>query len=120
MNALFDTNILIDYLQAVPQARQEIEFYAARYISIVTWMEVMIGADAVVEAATSEFLAGFKVIALDDPVARCAVRLRRAHRIKLPEAIIWASAQCHALLLVTRNIRDFPPDHPGVRNPYKI
>jgi len=34
--------------------------------------------------------------------------------------IIWASARHAGVLLVTRNSRDFPPDHPGVRIPYKV
>jgi len=35
-------------------------------------------------------------------------------------AIIWATAQVHGLLLITRNVRDFPPDEPGVRMPYGV
>jgi hypothetical protein len=34
--------------------------------------------------------------------------------------VIWATAQVHALLLVTRNIKDFPDGDPGVRAPYKL
>ena len=67
-----------------------------------------------------EFLAGFARIEIDDAVALRAVDLRKAHEMKLPDAIIWASAQQHALLLVTRNTKDFPANEPGVRMPYKI
>ena len=38
--------------------------------------------------------------------------------MKLPDALVRASAQAEAALLVTRNIRDFPADDPGVRVPY--
>jgi predicted nucleic acid-binding protein len=44
--------------------------------------------------------------------------VRRIRRIKLPDAIIWASAQEHGRILVTRNIKDFPATEPGVRVPY--
>jgi len=44
MKALFDTNILIDYLNAVKAAKAEIERPAERFISIITWMEVLAGA----------------------------------------------------------------------------
>jgi len=120
VKALFDTNILIDYLSAVPQARGELERYSGRAISIVTWMEVLIGAAPAVEAGTRAFLAGFEVIALDEAIAERAVTLRREHRVKLPDAVVWATAEAHSLLLVTRDGKDFPADRPGIRIPYSL
>ena len=32
---------------------------------------------------------------------------------------IWATAQVHSMLLVSRNTKDFPADAPGVRVPYR-
>jgi len=120
VRALFDTNILIDYLNAVPQARAEIQRYTGKAISIITWMEVMAGANRDLEAATRSFLSGFDVVAVDEQVAERAVSLRRSRRIKFPDAVIWASAQAHAMLLVTRNTKDFPADDPGIRAPYRL
>jgi len=60
------------------------------------------------------------VIELDRAVAERAVTLHRQHRVKLPDAIVWASARVHAMLLVTRDTRDFPEDDPGVRVPYTL
>jgi hypothetical protein len=60
---------------------------------------VMTNAPAAVERATRDFLDGFTLIELDQAVALRAVALRRDHRLKLPDAIIWASAQVHAMLL---------------------
>ncbi len=119
VKALFDTNILIDYLNAVTEARDELARFDTPSISIITWMEVLIGARSDVEAATRGFLDRFRIIAVDATVAEAAVRLRREHRIKLPDAIIWATAETSGLLLVTRNTKDFPEDHPGVRVPYQ-
>ncbi|MBB4228015.1 type II toxin-antitoxin system VapC family toxin [Rhizobium mongolense] len=118
VTALFDTNILIDYLNAIPEARDELDRYGRRAISIITWMEVLIGANPDVEAATRSFLNNFRIIAVDNAIAEGAVRLRQRHRIKLPDAIIWSTADTHALLLVTRNTKDFPGDNPGIRVPY--
>lgn len=118
VKALFDTNILIDYLNAVPEAEAELQRHQRRAISIVTWMEVMVGAMPPVAAVTRTFLSGFDLIALDRTVAECAMGLRQTHRIKLPDAIIWASADVHSMLLVTRNTKDFPADLPGIRVPY--
>ncbi|MFT4182746.1 MAG: type II toxin-antitoxin system VapC family toxin [Rhizobium sp.] len=120
VGALFDTNILIDHLNAIPEARKEIERFENRAISIITWMEVMAGASADLIEPTRRFLEGFNVIALDDGIANRAVVLRRAHRIKLPDAVIWATAQTTDRLFVTRNTKDFPPDDPGVREPYTL
>jgi len=44
MKALFDTNILIDYLNGNEAARIELAHYAQPLISSITWMEVMVGA----------------------------------------------------------------------------
>lgn len=120
MKALFDTNILIDYLSARPQARTELKRYSEKAISIITWMEVMIGAEAPLEAQTRAFLGGFELVGVTPSIADRAVALRRASKIKLPDAIIWASAQAGNLLLVTRNTKDFPPNDPGIRIPYVI
>jgi predicted nucleic acid-binding protein len=49
-----------------------------------------------------------------------AVQLRRTHRIRLPDAIIWATAQTKEVILVTRNTKDFDPDWEGVHLPYTI
>ncbi|MGB9118332.1 MAG: hypothetical protein WCC91_24240 [Bradyrhizobium sp.] len=38
----------------------------------------------------------------------------------MPDAIIWATAQAHAMLLITSNTKDFSADDPGVRMLYKF
>ncbi len=120
VGALLDTNILIDHLNAVPPARAEIARYDDRAISIITWMEVMVGAKEELADATRRFLEGFEVVDLKEPIAERAVALRRQYRIKLPDAIIWATAQTTGRLLVTRNTKDFPPEDPGIREPYTL
>jgi predicted nucleic acid-binding protein len=80
----------------------------------------MVGAGNDIETATRAFLKGFDVIPLDETIAERAVDLRRSHRIRLPDAIIWATAQAKAMLLVTRNTKDFAADDPSVRLPYKL
>jgi predicted nucleic acid-binding protein len=120
VKALFDINILIDYLNAVPEARTELQRYTEKAISIITWMEVMVGADGGLEAPTRQFLRSFDLVAVDPEIAERAVGLRRGHRIKLPDAVIFATAQSRGMVLVTRNTRDFPSDDPGVRVPYKL
>lgn len=120
MKALLDTNILIDYLNGVEEARREIDLYADPIISPITWMEVMAGAAEGEDAAIRGFLARFAQPGIDADVAEAAITLRRQHRLRLPDAIIWATAKCQGALLVTRNTKDFPAEAPGVRVPYRL
>lgn len=120
VKALFDTNILIDFLRGIPAARDEVNRYEDKAISVVTWMEVMIGAPLSAERGTREFLDGFALVGLNETVAERAAMLRRQYRLKLPDAIIWASAQVEAMLLITRDAKGFPANDPGVRMPYRV
>jgi predicted nucleic acid-binding protein len=117
---LFDTNILIDYLGGIAPARDELARYREPAISIVSWMEVLIGAAAEVEPGTRRFLSRFTIVEIDRAVAERAVLVRRSSRMRLPDAIIQASAEVHAMLLVTRNTRDFDATSPSVRVPYSL
>lgn len=117
---LFDTNILIDYLRGATEARSELRRYPDKAISIISWMEVMIGAGPDVRDATRAFLGSFTVVSIDAQVAERAVSVRQTYRLKLPDAIIWASAQVHDMLLVTRDTKGFPANDPGVRVPYTL
>ena len=120
VKALFDTNVLIDYLEGRRPAQAEIRRYDDAAISIVTWIEVMVGATGDREPGTRAFLSRFDVVPLDNSIAEEAVALRRQRRIKLPDAIIWASARRSGRLLVSRNSKDFPPGDPDVRMPYSL
>lgn len=118
VKGLFDTNILIDHLNGVEAAAEELGRYDTKAISAITWMEVMAGASAGEDAVIRNWLGTFRLIPIDDAVAARAVQIRRSRRIKLPDAIIMATAHVHSLLLVTRNTKDFPANEPGVRVPY--
>ncbi|CAN5619271.1 type II toxin-antitoxin system VapC family toxin [soil metagenome] len=121
MKAVFDTNILIDYLNGIAEAARELSRYRDKLISIITWMEVLAGArDADQERFLRRFLKAFKVIHLDYAVAEEAIGIRKEQRVKLPDAIIYATARRNGCLLVTRNSKDFDPAFPDVRLPYTL
>lgn len=120
MKAVIDTNILVDYLQGREAAREELARYDRPGISLITWMEVLIGAkDEDDVQILRRFLMRFQTLPIENDVAELAVELRRTHRIRLPDAIIWATARSANRLLITRNTRDFPATDPGVRVPYE-
>jgi len=120
LRALFDTNILIDYLHGVDAAKTELARYERPAISIISWIEVLAGARSEQETDTRRFLAGFERIELSEAIADRAVDLRRSARMRVPDAIILATARVENLVLVTRNSKDFPADQPGIRLPYRI
>lgn len=120
VGALFDTNILIDYLNGIEQAKTELDKYADKAISLMTWTEVMVGVTPETENITREFLSSFINLPMDGRVSDVAVSLRQQHKIKLPDAIVWATAQASGRILVTRNTKDFSQGEPGVHVPYQI
>jgi predicted nucleic acid-binding protein len=120
MIAVFDTNIVIDSLNGIAKADAEYARYDRVLISLVTWMEVLVGEKSD-DTQLRDFLEShFEVIPLDFAIAETTVQLRRVHHIRLPDAIIWATAKVHEAVLVTRNIKDFNPKLDGIRVPYEI
>ena len=120
MIAVFDTNIVIDALNGVADADVEYDRYERVLISQVTWIEVMAGARED-EAYVRDFLeTRFETMSLDLAVAERAVALRRRYRLRLPDAVIWATAQVHGAVLVTRNTRDFDVNWDKIRVPYQL
>ena len=122
MRVVFDSNILIDHLRNVAAATEELYRYdrESKSISLITWIEVMAGATAENEDVTRGLLDEFVVLSITEDIAERSAMIRRGRRMKLPDAIIWATAQISGRMLVTRNTRDYPSDNIGVRIPYQI
>ncbi len=121
VKALFDTNILIDFLNGVSGAKREIERYDQPAISLISWMETLAGVkDSEEGKMVRGFLRHFDVRPITEPIAEQAVRVRRDEGLRLPDAIIYATASEMGCLLVTRNTRDFSTRDPMVRVPYRV
>jgi predicted nucleic acid-binding protein len=115
----FDSNILIDALSGHPLARAEIARVDRPWISRMTWIEVLAKERGGTLRVIERFLDGFAVDEVDTKVAGHAAALRRERpRLKVADAVILASAQINHRILVTRNIKDFPAQMPGIRVPY--
>jgi len=119
MKAVFDTNILIDYLIGNLLAKKEIEQYHSPQISIITKMEILVGVTDN-EEIIKEFLNGFNIIPLNDEIAEIAVNIRKENKIKIPDAIIWATAKYTDSLLITRNTKDFQGLGADIKIPYNV
>jgi predicted nucleic acid-binding protein len=117
----FDSDVLIDYFDGIATAAEELSRYERVTISRITWIEVLVGAPTdALRRVREDFLRLFPVIELDEAVAHEAIKLRQEHKLKLPDAIIWASARLNNALLITRNARDFDAREPGIRVPYQL
>lgn len=121
MKAVVDSDVLIDFLQGLPAARKELARYRRPLCSIVSFMEVLAGARSAEERRAAEaLLSSLGRVELTEEIARRAVELRQELRLKLPDAIVLASAEVEGCILVTRNTRDFPARDPRVRFPYSV
>lgn len=119
--AVFDTWILLDALRGIPQAGTEIKRYGQRYLSRISWIEVLTHGLPDDTQRTEGFLAHFNVIEMSEEIARSAAGLRAQRRgLTLSNAIILASAQTTGRILVTRNTNAFPAQMPGIRVPYTL
>lgn len=117
----FDSNILIDALIGHEKAQAELLRVDESWISRITWIEVMSRLDDTSAPPTRAFLSAFRIDEIDGGIAERAAELRNERRgLKLPDAVILATAQLRGRILVTRNTRDFPAAMPGIRVPYTL
>lgn len=114
----FDSNILIDALNGDRIAHAEITRVDRPWISRITWIEVLSKEPGNTLKIIENFLGGFSIDEVDTRIAAHAAALRRERpRLKLADAVILASAQVNHRILVTRNVKDFPANMPGIRIP---
>jgi predicted nucleic acid-binding protein len=121
VSELFDTNILIDHLNGIAKATRELKRSSHPAISMITWIEVMTGASSPAEETVlRSFLLNFECLPVSSAVAERAAQVRRQMKIKMPDAIIQATAEVAGRELLTRNVKDFPGGMRGVRVPYRV
>ena len=118
-SALLDSNIII-YLSKREVPLSFLDQFNNHYISVITYMEVL-GyqfRDPKEEEFIREMVEVFSVLFIDQKIADMAIEIRRKQRIKLPDAIIAATAKVLNLCLVTRNIDDFKKVEIQIANPF--
>jgi len=99
---LIDTDVFVDHLRGA----KELEPKSHRvHYSVVTRAELFAGNTAT--EIVRVLLAPFREIDIDREIAERAGRLRRESGIRLPDALIAATAVEHKLSLYTRNRSDF-------------
>jgi predicted nucleic acid-binding protein len=106
---LIDTNIII-YLT---QKRLKISDFAKKggnlYISSISYIETLGYSfqSQFEEKEVTEFCEMFERVFLTKEVEKQTILIRKSNKIKLPDAIIAATAMVYNLILVTHNVDDF-------------
>ena len=116
----FDTNIIIDWLNRKTQAKAELGRYPRQRISRIVWTEILSGEPLESRDTVRGLISPFEVVELDARIASAAADIRFRAGMKLMDAYILATAQVNGAILVTRNIKDFPANMPGIRVPYTL
>lgn len=113
VRCLIDTNVLIDYLggntSSVFVLNVEQALSAGSVVSVITTMELLgwRGHSEKSRSDAENLLCGMGEIGLSRQVVNEVIKLRSLLAIKLPDAIIAASALVEKLPVLTANTGDF-------------
>jgi predicted nucleic acid-binding protein len=104
---LLDTNVIIGFLGGASWASSFFERVASMdaelLVSTITRMELLSFPDITDEEKqrVSEILAQLNKVGIDDQIEDTAISIRSAARLKLPDAVIAATASIQGAILVT-------------------
>jgi predicted nucleic acid-binding protein len=114
MRGLLGSNVLIDALAGLPhglrvmrEARQRPEIFVI--YSAITRIEILgfPNLSEQEEEAIRRLLNEFEEVPISNAVIERTIQIRKSVGIKVPDALIAASAEMAPAIVVTRNISDF-------------
>lgn len=110
---LIDSNVIIDFLaERLPEPgmmRVSTAIDEAFHLSFVNQIEVLAYPfeSEVERVKTEDFVRQATVFGISEALIERTIVIRRDYKIKLPDALIAATALVNGLSLLTRNERDF-------------
>lgn len=101
---LLDTNIALYYLGGRLTVSLPVGTY---YVSIITEMELLSYPNLSLseEQQIQNFLSQLFIVNIDNSIKKMAISLRKQYRLKLPDAIIAATAQSLQAILLTNDLK---------------
>jgi predicted nucleic acid-binding protein len=114
-NILIDSDVLIDFIHAVDQAKSTLQDLEKDYtfnVSVITRFELLVGCKNKTEVRTLlNFLMKFELLHLNTAISEESVNLfdkyRLSHGVLIPDTIIAATAITYEIPLLTKNQKDF-------------
>jgi len=110
---LFDTNIFLYHLAGIPKIQK---FFSEKFLvenEVVTSRIVRLELLSLPGLSSSkaniirEMLDQFTLIPITEDIEELAISFRQRYRIKLPDALIAATAYQTSSILVTHDVKDF-------------
>jgi predicted nucleic acid-binding protein len=120
---VLDSNIIIYLSKGLLNIEDISERYDSFYISIITYMEVL-GyqfSDEGEKELIKKLLGKFEIMYINSVIAENVIEIRQHKKIKLPDAIILATAKLLDCPLMTRNVEDFQDilEEVNIVNPFE-
>jgi len=107
--ALLDSNVIIDASKGIISTQDIVSNYDYLYTSIISYVETQ-GynfEDSEEKEIVSEILNSLEIVNLNKEIADIAIDYRKQKKIKLPDALILATAKHLNADLLTSDISDF-------------
>ena len=124
---LIDTNVAIEYIgeALLEKALTMLDGIIDEqfYISVINKIELLGFSDITEneELKFQELINAADILDLDENIVNSTIEVRKKYKIKLPDAIIAATALENELTIITRNAKDFNKiEGLAVLNPYEV
>jgi predicted nucleic acid-binding protein len=120
--AVLDTNIMIDLNAGEQQAQVAVAPYTCLIISRIAYCEYLVWFREPMQCQRMAKILEqtYQIVDSDADIAWQTVLVRQRFNLKLPDAMIYATASVLGVPLLTRNTKDFDESMPGVHIPYVI
>lgn len=100
MNYLFDTNVVLYFLEdKIHRAFNDADVIAVSFISEIELLGKEVNEEE--KKALQLFLEQVEIVGIDDEIKKKTIEIRKSRKLKIPDAIIVATAEVNNAVLLT-------------------